>query len=315
MNYLTLPLKHFSKESIMNPLLHSHFGNPVLHPDKVSIVFKPEPYEIEYLLSEFPNRPGYRDNTYNYQEIYNHLIYAKVNAVGSRPSDIRIEIYPSGKFKRAAFLRAEWNPSTADMSKVMAIFDSLLQYGYNRLIVNGTFTRFDLACDIPSFNMHNFLYYRPRTKCKRPANEKFYGTRYVGSSQSKIQFCIYDKNWEQFIQHGISPRYSHLTRIEARLLKRRLTIDNLKSELIKTFKSLFITPYSPDGTPGDWQSFLDKCHVDGVSYSLKALTQHHRNKSIKRLSSASLSGLLGDRLSIGIDEVVNSIFSPVINQL
>jgi hypothetical protein len=312
MHSLTPSLKHYSKDSIMHPSLYSHLGNPTLLPDKVSIVFNPEPYEMDYLRSELPNLPGYRDNSYTGYGNYNHRVSVQVKAVGSRSSKLLIELDPKVKFKGASSLRVDWNPSTANMPKVISILDSLLQNGYNRLIVNGSITRFDLACDIPGFNINSFLYYRPRTKSKRPANKRFLETKYIGSSRSAVQFCIYNKNWEQFKHYAITPRYSHLTRIEARL-KGHFTIDTLQDKLIKSFETLFITPYSPNGTPGNVQSFLDKCHEDGVSYSLKALTPYQRSKKIKQLSITSLADLLGNRLSTGIGEVVNSVLFPSIN--
>jgi len=297
------------------PITPLALHNFTLHADRLSVVYTPTPQQLSSLIVNIKTIPGYINNTNTGHGSYNHFASISVKPDGlSRSSTLVIQFDPKNKIKGSSPLRIEYNPSSADMALVVSILDSLFFNAFNLTHVNGFITRTDLACDIQNFNINDYLFYRPRVKTTFSFHGDSLETLYIGNMRSSVSFCIYDKNKEQLVNFKIEPLHPHLTRIEARL-RGRFPIDQLHTRLVKALDSLFITPYTTHSDDYYWQKFLDHCQRRGVNKALSGYTTNHQRKLKKWLNLFPLSELLGDRLEIGVGEVVSSVLFPSITAL
>ena len=192
----------------------------------------------------------------------------------------KLVLYPS-KFKQGQFEHFKW------------VLDMLLpDFKYQKLFDTGRVSYIELAIDSLTHAAHSFIPFRAMSNKSSIFVEKtgVKGSTYVGSSLSKLWFCIYDKH-----KHQIDKSYAAIeplrTRIESRSRHIGLSPCNLQEKMVNPFLKLEIASLKKarDASKDKlWQGFLDLCLIDGSAAALAHQTKYKRTQYLKMLRAAAV---------------------------
>lgn len=107
----------------------------------------------------------------------------------------------------------------------------------------------------------------------------FMQTEYVGAENSKLTFCVYDKNLERQKKLGDAyvPTEKKLTRVETRLKK--MKIEELKEATPFKTAQVYVLPEHPEVSNFVIQWFLDSIQIRGITAVLAMIpTKYERDK-------------------------------------
>ena len=112
-------------------------------------------------------------------------------------------------------------------------------------------------------------------------------TEYVGAQESKLTFCVYDKNVERQKKLGTEyvPTEKKLTRIETRL--KSMTIKELKEATPFKKAQVYVLPEHPEITNFVIAWFLDSVKIRGVTAVLAMIPTDHERKKYKGILEQS----------------------------
>ncbi|MCC4299578.1 hypothetical protein [Aurantimonas coralicida] len=191
-------------------------------------------------------------------------------------------------------LRFDFNPSALGpdgMATFHGQLKSLLNDGWEYVIEHGTVTRLDVAVDLHSVRLDDFLYLAKQgTKKQDWSTEGHLETVTYGVGKGN-QTLIYNKKAEQ-IAKGVAWEGKSAVRIERRLRNPSITLKSL-SKLKNPFSGTTLIqnfpPPPPNGKEWEWSMFEDSVRFRGVDKALSLLPPDRKAKYRKHLKACPVT--------------------------
>lgn len=255
-----------------------YIGIPRPKIDKLGFTYpvndKKEQDFISGNLSDLYN-DHYNMTTYQCNQYKNNYNYKTKNG-----ANINIACNPFNT--KLNFIKLSYNPHKlgSNQDELKKILIQLFPHGIN--LENANITRFDVALDYHDIKPNQIMvkatkYKLSRTCCNGAGNIE---THYLGTHNSNIEYCIYDKTL-QLKKEGVISK-EQITRIEARI--RYKTLQELKS--INPFDNLQIFWARPPIGIKDhnWAFFLHYSQTYGIQTALKIIPKQDKKYYQDRLN-------------------------------
>lgn len=192
---------------------------------------------------------------------------------------IRLTMYPS-------------NFQGNDFSKLKTHLNIFFGGGsnfYENLYLNARVSYIELAADSLTLQRNNLILFRRRTRCSRVKHlpDGTYGTSYLGSKASSLNFTLYDKA-KELIERKLpeAGKYPIRTRIEAQLRHTNLRCPELLESLQNPFSDLEVASMKRARELTkclNWQAFLDDCVHHGSAKALEKCDKTLRKQRLEML--------------------------------
>ena len=162
-------------------------------------------------------------------------------------------------------------------------------FRYERAYYEGHVSYLELACDVIGPQIYDFIYWKDKTRKSliyiTSKGEK--GAIYLGSKNSDLYFCIYNKA-KQLKETGQDTQLNNFLRIEARLRRTKLKpyqLGHLENPFMKLNIASAIDCKNINAN-SQWQHFLYIAKEQGSAKAFSLLNKKERKKYKDRLSLA-----------------------------